>query len=416
MLTGFWFGVIAVLWAGFFVLEGFDFGVGMLIPLVGKDEAGRRVAVRAIGPTWDGNEVWLLVAGGATFAAFPSWYASLFSGLYIPLALVLAGLIVRGVSIEYRGKVATAQGRAWCDRGLVVGSFLPSLLLGVAFANIVRGLQMSSQHVVTGSFWSLLNPYSLLGGVVGLLFFAFHGSVFLDLRTEGEVSERAHRWAFIIAVPLVVLAVAFLTWSAFVRRDLVSVLVSALLAVFLLSSVGAHYLRREGWSFSASAIVAMGLPVFIFASIWPDVLPARNHAAWSLTVHNASSNHYTLVVMTVVALIFTPIVLAYQGWAYWVFRARVSPGTAGLRLPRAAVTADDAYALRRTTATLTPAPAGPGATGSGGTAGGGEVNAGEVHSGEVNGGEVGSGKVGGGPDGAGGVNKGDAKSPGGPPR
>lgn len=362
-MSGFWFGVIAVLWAGFFVLEGFDFGVGMLVPLVGKDEAGRRIAVRSIGPTWDGNEVWLLVAGGATFAAFPSWYASLFSGLYIPLALVLGGLIVRGVSVEYRGKVATATGRAWCDRGLVIGSLLPSLLLGVAFANLVHGLKMNAGHVVVGSFFSLLNPYSLLGGVVSLLFFAFHGSVFLALRTEGDVRQRAHRWARLIAVPLVLLAVAFLIWSGLVRSGAVSVAVSVVLALALLASVAANFVGREGWSFTASAVVALGLPVFIFASIWPDVIPAQGHPAWSLTVHNASSNHYTLVVMTVVAVVMTPVVLVYQGWAYWVFRARVSPTTAGLRLPRAATTAAEAYAVRYTQASVKEGPPSPAATG-----------------------------------------------------
>src|SRR3984957_3658861 len=168
MLPGFWFGVLAVLWAGFFLLEGFDFGVGVLLPFVGRTDTDRRVALRAIGPTWDGNEVWLLVAGGATFAAFPGWYASMFAGLYIPLALVLGGLIVRGICIEYRGKVATAAGRAWCDRGLVIGSFLPALLFGVAFADLIRGLKMDAGHNVTGGFFDLVSPYALLGGLVSL--------------------------------------------------------------------------------------------------------------------------------------------------------------------------------------------------------------------------------------------------------
>jgi cytochrome d ubiquinol oxidase subunit II len=345
VLPGFWFGVIAVLWAGFFLLEGFDFGVGVLLPWVGGDETGRKVALRAIGPVWDGNEVWLLVAGGATFAAFPAWYASMFAGLYIPLALILAGLIVRGISIEYRSKVATATGRAWCDRGMFVGSLLPALLFGVAFADLIRGLHMNADHQVTGGFFDLVTPFGLLGGLVSLGFFSYHGAVFLTLRTEGPVRDRAHRAARLLALPVVVAAAGFLAWSLAWRGGAVSVAVSALMAVALIISILLDRRGREGLSFASSAVVAVAFPVFVFASLWPDVIPARNHAAWSLTVHNASSSHYTLVVMTVVALIFTPIVLVYQAWGYWVFRARVSEGTVNpvARLPRPAVSASDAY-------------------------------------------------------------------------
>jgi len=345
VLTDFWFGLIAVLWAGFFVLEGFDFGVGVLLPWVARTEGERKVALRSIGPTWDGNEVWLLTAGGATFAAFPAWYASMFAGLYIPLALVLGGLIVRGVAIEYRSKVFSAEGRAWCDRGMVIGSLLPALLFGAAFADLIRGVKMDSGHHIIGGFFDLITPFGLLGGIVTLGFFCFHGAVFLALRTEGPVRERAHQAARALAVPVVVAAAGFLAWSFAERGNAVSLILSVVLAVALVASVLAERAGREGWAFGASALVALGLPVFVFASLWPDVIPARNNSAWSLTVHGASSTHYTLVVMTVVALIFTPVVLAYQGWAYWVFRARVTDSSPaiGAHLPRATVSANAAY-------------------------------------------------------------------------
>src|SRR5689334_14011868 len=198
-LADVWFVLIAVLWTGYFVLEGFDFGVGVLLPVLGRDEARRRLLINTIGPVWDGNEVWLLVAGGATFAAFPEWYASAFSGFYLAFALLLVGLILRGIGIEYRGKAETANGRAWCDRAIVAGSFLPALLLGVAFADFVRGVEMNSDHVITGGFFDLLSPYALLGGLVTLTLFLFHGAVYLALRTEGRVGERAEHIARLIA-------------------------------------------------------------------------------------------------------------------------------------------------------------------------------------------------------------------------
>jgi cytochrome bd ubiquinol oxidase subunit II len=329
MLQGFWFGTIAVLWAGFLVLEGFDFGVGMLLPIVGRTDVDRRVALRSIGPVWDGNEVWLLVAGGATFAAFPEWYASVFSGFYIAFALLLVGLILRGIGIEYRGKAETAEGRRWCDGAIVVGSFLPALLLGVAFADFVRGVKMDSGHNMTGGFFDLLSPYALLGGVVTLTLFAFHGAVFLGLRTEGPVADAAGIIARRLAPVTGVAAVAFLLWTTQVRGGVVSWLLAAVVAVAYLASVRALFLDRLGLAFSASALVCLLIPVWVFACLWPNVLPARNNAALSLTVHNASSSHYTLVVMTIVALIFTPIVLAYQAWTYWIFRARVGVASVG---------------------------------------------------------------------------------------
>lgn len=360
MLSNFWFGVIAALWAGFFLLEGFDFGVGLLLPVLGRSDQQRSRLLRTIGPTWDGNEVWLLVAGGATFAAFPAWYAQLFSGLYLPLAAVLVGLIVRGISIEYRGKVATSSGRAWCDWGMVVGSLLPSLLLGVAFANLIRGLQLDADHQVTGSLLDLVYPYALLGGLATLGLFAFHGSVFVALRTEGQLQRRARRAAVVLAAPVAAVIVAFLGWSFGYRHTAVSIAVSVVLVLLFVASAALHYTGRRRAAFATSAVVAVGTPVFVFASLWPDVIPASNVPAWSLTIHDASSSHYTLVVMTVVALIFTPIVVAYQIWAYWVFRARISDNSPTLRLPRPRPgnSANEAYRVKEPPGGHGPAPAG----------------------------------------------------------
>jgi cytochrome d ubiquinol oxidase subunit II len=322
-LQGFWFGVIAVLWAGFFVLEGFDFGVGMLLRVVGRNRAEREIALSSIGPVWDGNEVWLLVAGGATFAAFPEWYASVFSGFYLAFALLLIGLIVRGIGIEYRSKVLTDKARAWCESGVIAGSLLPALLLGVAFADFIHGVELDKDHVMTGSFWSLLKPYALLGGVTTLLFFAFHGAVYLALRTEGAVSERSAALAKQIVWPTAVVAAAFLIWTTQVRGGWFSQLLAVLIVVALAAAIRALYLGRYGWSFTASALVALLIPVWVFACLWPNVLPASNSAVFNLTADQASSSPHTLRVMTGVALVVTPIVLAYQAWTYWVFRARV---------------------------------------------------------------------------------------------
>ncbi len=323
-MQAFWFGLIAVLWAGFFMLEGFDFGVGMLLPVVGRTDEQRGLALRSIGPVWDGNEVWLLVAGGATFAAFPAWYAGMFAGFYLAFALLLAGLILRGIGIEYRGKAHTPAGRGWCDTAVIVGSFLPALLLGVAFANLLRGVQLDSAGNMTNGFFSLLSPYALLGGLVTLTLCLFHGAVYLALRTGGPVHDAAARLQAWLAPVTGVAAVGFLAWTASIRSTAVSWVAAVAIVVAFGLAVFAAVGGREGLAFAASAVATLLVPVWIFASLWPDVLPARNNPAWSLTVHNASSTPYTLKVMTVVAVVMTPIVLAYQAWSYWVFRARVT--------------------------------------------------------------------------------------------
>jgi cytochrome bd ubiquinol oxidase subunit II len=323
-MQAFWFGTIAVLWAGFFLLEGFDFGVGMLLPLVARDEASKHIALRSIGPVWDGNEVWLIVAGGATFAAFPDWYATVFSGFYLAFALLLVGLILRGIGIEYRERAATPAGRAWCDRAIVVGSTLPALLIGVAFADFLRGVDMNAAHDMTGGFFALLSPYALLGGLVTLSLFTLHGATFLSLRTSGIVADRARSVDAVMGPSTVVFTAVFVAWTARLRGGWVSVALAVVILVALLVANATAVRGREGLAFLSTSVVTALLPVWTFAALWPDVLPAKNNSAFSLTVHNASSSPYTLKVMTVVALVFTPIVIVYQAWTYWIFRARVT--------------------------------------------------------------------------------------------
>ena len=321
MLPEFWFGTIAVLWAGYVLLEGFDFGVALLLPVLTGDDAERRAVLRTIGPVWDGNEVWLLVAGGATFAAFPEWYASLFSGFYLPLLLILLGLIVRIIGLEYRSKVDTATGRAWCDRAVVGGSLLPAVLLGVALSNWVRGVAMDAEHTVTDGFWQLVSPYALLGGVATLLLFSFHGAVFLALRTTGALRERALRAAHRLGPAFVVVAAGWLVWSLTFRGGAVAVVVAVAAALAAVAGVLASQAGREGWAFVGTGLTSVLLPVFVFACMYPDVLPGRGTPG--LSIEAAASSPYTLKVMTVVALLVTPVVLAYQAWTYWVFRQRV---------------------------------------------------------------------------------------------
>jgi cytochrome d ubiquinol oxidase subunit II len=253
----------------------------------------------------------------------------MFSGFYLAFALLLVGLIVRGIGIEYRGKAETAAGRAWCDAGFAAGSLIPALLLGVAFGNLLRGVRMDAAGNMTSGFFSLLNPYALLGGLTTLTLFAFHGAVFLLLRSSGPVHAATARLLPRLAIVTGAIAVAFLAWTSQVRGGSVSRMLAVVIAVAFLVAALNVIRGREALAFAASAVTTLLVPIWVFACLWPDVLPARNHAAWSLTVHNASSSHYTLTVMTIVALIMTPIVLAYQAWSYWVFRARVTGSDLG---------------------------------------------------------------------------------------
>ena len=326
-LTTLWFILIAVLWMGYFVLEGFDFGVGVLLPVVARDDRERRVVINTIGPLWDGNEVWLLVAGGATFAAFPEWYATLFSGFYLALFLILVSLIIRNVAFEYRGKRDSDNWRAWWDRAIIVGSFLPALLWGVAFGNIVRGVKIDADKEFVGSFFDLLNPYALLGGLVTLSLFVTHGAVFLSLKTLGDVRERARAMALKVGLVAAALAVGFLVWT-FAERDGAEhrgwfVVLAGLAAAGLVGGLAAAWKGHEGWAFVGTATALALAVAALFTVLFPEVMPSTRSPDYSLTTTSASSTHNTLTVMTWVAVIFTPLVLLYQGWSFYVFRKRI---------------------------------------------------------------------------------------------
>ena len=324
-----WFALIAVLWVGYFVLEGFDFGVGMLLPQVSSNEADRRAVITTLGPVWDGNEVWLLVAGGATFAAFPEWYATLFSGFYLPLFLILVGLIVRGVAFEYRRKYGKAQWRQRWDIAIVISSAIPALLWGVAFSNIVRGVpieKVNGHLEYTGGFFNLLNPYSLLGGVVTITVFLTHGAIFLSLKTAGEIRRKSRALATKYGLVAAVAAVSYLVWTitSMPEQKTVVLILSALVAIFWLVALGMNLKGREGWAFIFSSLAILCFVSDLFNALYPRVMPSSINTAFDLTITNASSTEYTLKTMTVVAVIMTPLVLIYQGWTYWVFRKRVS--------------------------------------------------------------------------------------------
>ncbi len=322
-LTTFWFLLLGVLWTGYFFLEGFDFGVGMLLAPLGRTEADRRVLINTIGPVWDGNEVWLLTAGGATFAAFPNWYATLFSGFYLALFLILLALIVRGVAFEYRGKVDSDRWRRRWDLAIGVGSWVPAVLWGVAFANIVAGVPIDADGNFTGNLLTLLNPYGLLGGAVTASLFLLHGLHFVALKTEGEIHERAKAWAGRFAPVPIVAGATFLLWTQVKTGEPWTWIPVGVAAVALLVAPLAIRSGRDGWAFLLTGVAIAAAVVALFGSLYPDVMPSTTDAAFSLTVRNASSTHYTLTIMTWVALVMTPVVLAYQAWSYWVFRKRI---------------------------------------------------------------------------------------------
>jgi cytochrome bd ubiquinol oxidase subunit II len=323
-----WFALIAILWIGYFVLEGFDFGVGTLLPFLGKDDIDRRVIIHTIGPVWDGNEVWLLTAGGATFAAFPGWYASLFSGFYLALFLILVALIVRGVAFEYRGKHDSVRWRAWWDRAIFFGSALPALLWGVGFANILHGVPIDSHGEYTGTLLTLLNPYALVAGLTSLSLFTTYGAIYLSLKTKGELVARSRALARRLSIVSSALVFVFLLWTYLNAvsghdRGLVpgvipiSALGLALASPFLVRAA------RDGLAFAATAVSIALLTLTIFLNLYPRVLVSSTDKAYSLTIWSTASNHYSLVVMSIVALTLTPLVVLYQGWTYHVFRHRI---------------------------------------------------------------------------------------------
>ncbi|ROP52251.1 cytochrome d ubiquinol oxidase subunit II [Streptomyces sp. PanSC9] len=326
-----WFVLIAVLWTGYFFLEGFDFGVGILTKLLARDRPERRVLINTIGPVWDGNEVWLLTAGGATFAAFPEWYATLFSGFYLPLLLILVCLIVRGVAFEYRAKRPEENWQRNWETAIFWTSLLPAFLWGVAFANIVRGVKIDRHFEYVGGVGDLLNPYALLGGLVTLTLFTFHGTVFTALKTVGDIRVRARKLALWTGLVTAVVALAFLLWTQAHSGDAKSLVALVVAVAALAAALLANQLGREGWAFALSGVTIVASVAMLFLSLFPNVMPSTLNGDWSLTVTNASSSPYTLKIMTWLAVIATPIVLFYQGWTYWVFRKRI--GTQHLAEP-----------------------------------------------------------------------------------
>jgi cytochrome d ubiquinol oxidase subunit II len=325
-----WFCLIAILWAGYFVLEGFDFGVGMLLPFVPRSDEERGVLLRTIGPVWDGNEVWLVVAGGATFAAFPAWYATMFSGFYVALLLVLVLLIIRVVSFEWRSKSETQGWRALWAWANTIGSAGAALIWGVGLSALVYGTPIDSDGDYAGTFWDLFSPYTVAAGLAVVLLFAFHGAVFLTLRTTGELAERAGRAARRLALPAALIASAFVAWTVAVamdrnEKDLFPPAVPAALAVAALAlAVVFLFSGRMGRAFAMTALGTASLVATLFVSLYPRVMVSSPDFENSLTVDGAASSHYALTVMTVVAVTLVPVVLLYQGWTYWVFRHRVT--------------------------------------------------------------------------------------------
>ncbi|MGW7413218.1 cytochrome d ubiquinol oxidase subunit II [Streptomyces sp. NPDC054863] len=318
-----WFVLIAVLWIGYFFLEGFDFGIGVLTKLLAKDRKERRVLINTIGPVWDGNEVWLLTAGGATFAAFPEWYATLFSGFYLPLLLILVCLIVRGVAFEYRHKRDEDRWQTNWEHAIFWTSLLPAFLWGVAFGNIVRGVKIDKDMEYVGNFLDLLNPYALLGGLVTLTLFTFHGAVFAALKTLGDIRTRARALALRLGVLAAVLALVFLIWTQVDNGDTSSLVALVVAALALVVAIACTAAGREGWAFALSGVTIAAAVAMLFLTLFPNVMPSSLNEAWNLTVTNASSSPYTLKIMTWCAGIATPVVMLYQGWTYWVFRKRI---------------------------------------------------------------------------------------------
>lgn len=326
-LTTIWFILIGVLFTGFFFLEGFDYGVGMLLPFLGRDDTERRVIINSIGPVWDGNEVWMITAGGALFAAFPHVYATMFSGFYLALFLMLMALIVRAVAFEFRSKDESPIWRNTWDWMIFIGSAVPALLWGVAVTNLIKGVPINAKMQYVGTFFDLLSPYTLVGGVAFLLVFLFHGALFLTLKVEGEMIERARRAATTIGV-LAAIAFLALVGLTYMNTDLFDHAIAGMalwgaVVVFVLAYV-LNWLQRFGWAFAMSGLAIVFTTIAFFSGLFPRLMVSSLNPTWNLTIYNAASSAYTLKIMTFAAVILVPVVLCYQGWTYWVFRKRVS--------------------------------------------------------------------------------------------
>ncbi|MCI0182871.1 cytochrome d ubiquinol oxidase subunit II [Sulfoacidibacillus ferrooxidans] len=329
-LDVFWFVIIAVLFVGYFFLEGFDFGVGMLLPFIGKTDTDRRVMINSIGPFWDGNEVWLITAGGALFAAFPNWYATLFSGFYLALFIMLLALIARGVAFEFRGKENNRTWRAVWDWLIVLGSAGPAFLWGVALADMMQGVPINASMNYVGTFFNLLSPFSVIMGAAMVMMFILHGALFLSMKTTGDVKERAQKAALRVGGPtttllFIVVILSYFYTDIFRKMGIDPGPIPIVAGLALLSVryfIGA---KRYGWAFIMTGITIALSTITVFLGLFPRVMVSSLNPNYSLTIYNAASNHYSLVVMTIVALTLVPVVLAYQIWSYWVFKKRVSP-------------------------------------------------------------------------------------------
>ena len=331
-LNTLWFLLIGVLFTGYFVLEGFDFGVGILLPFLGKTDSERRRIINTIGPVWDGNEVWILTGGGAIFAAFPHWYATLFSGFYLALLLMLLALIVRGVAFEFRSKDKSPAWRSTWDWMIFVGSVIPALLWGVALTNLLKGTPIDETKTFTGGFFDLVSPYTLIAGLASLSLFTTHGAIFLNLKSADPIRARAlavtKKVGPAATVLLLLFAVGTYVWTdAFTRVGVNPGLVPLLALGSLLGAGALIHRERMGWGFVMTTLTILFTTATLFVSLYPRVMVSSLNPDWSLTVYNASSTPYTLTVMSIVAGIFVPIVLAYQAWTYWVFRHRITAET-----------------------------------------------------------------------------------------
>ncbi|MGV9194473.1 cytochrome d ubiquinol oxidase subunit II [Microbacterium sp. MC2] len=325
-----WFFIVGFLFVGYFVLDGFDFGVGMALPFLGKDEVSRRQVINTIGPVWDLNETWVIVAGACLFAAFPEWYATLFSGFYLALLVILLALIARGVSFEYRHQRDSLRWKRGFDRMIFWGSALPALLWGVAVGNIVQGVPLDADHEFTGSLLTLLNPYGLWVGITTLLLFWLHGVHFVGLKTDGQVHHDAQALGKKLALPTIVFAAGTVIWTTILAAEREAPLLWAVVAcgviaaLALLASVALNWVDRDGIAFAAGAVTVAFAVLTLWLALFPYVMPSSPDPVHSLTIENASSTDYTLQIMSWTVLIFLPLVLLYQGWTYWVFRKRVT--------------------------------------------------------------------------------------------
>lgn len=331
MLETIWFILWGVLWAGYFMLDGFDLGVGMMLPYFAKNEKERRIVINTIGPFWDGNEVWLITAGGVTFAAFPSMYAAMFSTMYSPLMIILFALIMRGIAFEFRGKLDSPKWKKIWDISIIVGSFLPAFLFGVAFANIFQGIPFDGEGIFHGTLLTFVNPYGVLGGLLFLSLFSVHGSLWLALKTEGKIHARADKSARVLWPVSVILAVIFLAashwatdlWSNYLKTPILLVIPLLAVAGLLLTR---FFIAKEAWwkSWFASSLTIISATFFGIAGLYPRLFPSSLDPAFSKTINNSASGPLTLKIMLIIVIIFLPVVIAYQVWAYRLFRGKVT--------------------------------------------------------------------------------------------